>query len=505
MSSNPIVTSAFFFETMASDDQFNCDLATHFDSDVRDHILSDTEGGRNLTANALSRSVGSAISMNSRRGRMADIPGGWSEKRLSFIITVLTSDYEGGKQRQVLTGYTDHSGVNFLRGTLDEEMVLFVNNSIIIRDTETHSSRGTIYRPRLESSDYVIRGREGRREGHIGYIEGERLIRPHDIFNNIHISEIQRAAGGADKIMDVRGELGGEIKLGRRRENNAADYLSSVVRTGVMAETSEQRGWNPESQFGGELESRAEVAAGALNSGRIDDNPMFTEFMNECDFAKRASITLRSFRNCVDWPDTYRGQDVTHIITPKEMTHRGYESADRGTYDNWKGADPNTVAMRLIAQSVPSILMTNYIADAIIKFNNDNIQGEMKVVMFSPRALIPGTNIDAYATAVEETLRVQVFDPISRWGETLIIGEINCSAVTNIKIKLSIENEPAEIRVVPLYCDGLLSPQKTEDTFGADKITTDLQSTIQEITDSLFQRRDEMDDRETENFSWLND
>lgn len=501
----PTVISAIFFTTSSYDDQYGSSFSTHYDNTVKDRILRATDRGREINGISLSGLVGDAISMTSRRGSQIDIPGGWGEKRLSFIITCLISDYNGSTQRQVLTGYTDYNGVSQLSGSLDDNMRLFINNSIIIRDTVLDTGRGRILRPRIESSEYIIRGRRrGSGQPGLRRDQGERLIRPHDIFNDVGVQEYQRFHSGGDQIIDTRSDLAGDIKMGARRENNASEYLGTILKAGVLAETMEQRSWNTDSAFSGEEMSRSEIAAGAVNLGKTEDNPLFTQFLQDCDFYQEGSILLHEMADSVDWPEVYRGQQVTRFINSKEVNERGYTSYERGRGASLGGAGRDAVAVRIIAQSVPSILMTNHISDAMIVFSNDNETVEMNVEVWGERPLIPGANVAGSVQAVRNLILAQVALPISHNGNVIVTCTIDCSAITDIKIKLSMDGEPEEEYVIPMFCDGLISPQKTDDYELASKITNDLQTTIQELADSQFEMADDRIDDSLSNFSWKN-
>ncbi|UKS72098.1 hypothetical protein MOA67_gp325 [Klebsiella phage KpLz-2_45] len=499
----PTVISAFFFTTSNYDDQYGSSFTTHFDNGVKDRLVKATDRGRNINSISLSTAVNDAISMTAKRGSIIDIPGGWGEKRLSFIITFLISDYAGSTQRQVLTGFTDYNGVSMVSGELDDQMDLFINNSIIIRDTVLDTGRGRILRPRIESSEYVIRGR-GRNEGQRGLRRdrGERLIRPHDIFNDVGIQDYQRYHSGGDQIIDTRADLVGDIKMGSRRENNAADYISTVLKAGVLAETMEQPSWNPDSALAGEEMSKSELAAGAVNLSKTEDNPLFAQFLQECDFYQEGVIRLEDLARMVDWPETYRGQPVTQFINPKQVEERGYKSYERGRGNNLGGAGVDAVAVRIISQAVPSILMTNHISDAMIAFSNDNDIGEMQVEVWGERPLIPGSNVSGAVNAVRQLIEYQVAKPVSHNGQMIVTCTIDCSAITDIKINLSLDGQPEELYVIPMYCDGLISPQKTDDYDLASKIVTDLQSTITELADSQFSMEENRIDDALTGFSW---
>ncbi|WP_107333785.1 hypothetical protein [Klebsiella pneumoniae] len=499
----PTVISAIFFTTSNYDDQYGSSFTTHFDNGVKDRILKATDHGKNINSITLSSMVNDAISMTSKRGSLIEIPGGWGEKRLSFIITFLISDYNGTTQRQVLTGFTDYNGVSTISGDLDDNMEMFINNSVIIRDTILDTGRGRVLRPRIESSEYIIRGR-GRGEGHVGLRrdKGERLIRPHDIFNDVGIRDYQRYHSGGDQIIDTRADLVGDIKMGSRRENNASDYISTVLKAGVLAETMEQPSWNPDSSFAGEEMSKSELAAGAVNVSKTEDNPLFTQFLQECDFYQEGTIRLCDMARMVDWPETYHGEPVTRFINPKQVEERGYQSYERGRGASLGGAGAEAVAVRIISQAVPSILMTNHISDAMVVFSNDNPLGEMHVEVYGERPLIPGANVSANISAVRQLIEFQVANPISHNGNIIVTCSIDCSAITDIKINLSLDGQPEELYVIPMYCDGLISPQKTDDFDLASKITNDFQTTIQELADSQFSMDDKPIDDALSNFSW---
>lgn len=498
----PVVTSAIFFTTSTYEDQYGSSFTTHFDDGVKGRILRATDGGINLSSNSLGAMVDDAISITSKRGNEIAIPGGWGEKRLSFIITFLISDYAGSTLRQVLTGYTDYNGVSLISSKLDDRMRLFINNSIIIRDTILDTGRGRILRPRIESSEYVIRGRGHENRSGWGRKQGERLIRPHDIFNDLSIGEINQYHGGGDQLIDTRADFTGDIKMGIRRENNAAEYLTTVLQAGVMAETTEQRAFNPDSQFSGEEMSRTEIAAGAVNVAKTEDNPLFMQFLQECDFSQTGSILLHEIESAVDWPETYRGEPVTRFIEPAGVKERGYTQYERGQGSTWRGADHLTVASKIIGQSIPSILMTHHIADAVIFFSNDNALGEMDVEVLtdSMRPLVPGENVRGFKVAVEKMILDQVANPISHNGEIIVTVSVDFSVVTDLKIRISIDGSEEELLAVPMFCDGLVSPQKTDDVSLASKIANDLKSTIDEIADENFRTGGAVDS--LSNFSW---
>ncbi|UQT02867.1 hypothetical protein TOTORO_00040 [Serratia phage vB_SmaS-Totoro] len=484
----PQVISAIFFESSNYDDQYSRSFDTHFDGGVASDLMRHTDGGRNLSATALSRSVGSAITMQSRHRGEVVIPGGWGERRLSFIITVLIEDYNGRSKRQVLTGYTDHNGVSRVSGHLDDDMMLFVNNSTTIADTTFSTGRGRSRRSRIESNDYIIRPNALRdtRTRRLGFEEPERLLRPNDIFNNRSVAEQTRFLGGGDEIIDVRGDLGGEIKLGRRTDNNASNYLSRVLRAGVMSETSTQSDFNPESRFASEELTPAEHAAAATMPSDIGANTLFLDFLSSCDFGQSGSITLRELADCTDWDE-----GVTRFIDSGEVRKRGYTGYERGRGRDWKGSDRNTVAASIIAQSVPALMMQHFICDAVIQITNDTLDGTMRAILMDARPMVPGMNIEPYRGPLEELLILQVGEVVSRNSQMLIDIQIDCSVITDIKIELSIEGEESEEFVAPCFCDGLTSPMKTPDYDQANKIGNDLGNIIDDIVDQMRAPDDE--------------
>lgn len=488
----PQVISAIFFESSNYDDQFSRSFDTHVDGDTLEHMFRNTERGRNLTPNSLSYSVGSAITMQAMHRGQIGIIGGWGERRLSFIITVLIEDYRGSRRRQILTGFTDHNGVNQFTGSLDEDMLLFVNNSTTVKDTIFNTGRGNNRRSRIENNDYIIRpntmGKDRNRR--LGFEEPERLIRPHDIFNSKSVRDQTRYLGGSDEVIDTRPDLRGDIKLGRRQDNNAADYLSRVIRAGVLAEQTNQNEFNPEARFSSEELTSSEHAAAATMPADVGQNPLFMEFLANCDFGVSGSISLRELADCTDW-----NPDVNQFIAPGEVRKRGYTGYERGAGRDWKGSDRETVAASIIAQSVPALMMQHYICDAIINITNDNITGQMRALVSDCRPMIPGMDISPYIQGLEDLLVLHVGEVVSHNGELLIDIAIDCSIITDIKIKMSIEDGNVEDFVAPCFCDGLTSPMKTPDYDQASKIGNDLSSIIDRVVDEMHMEPENNDTR----------
>lgn len=498
----PRVIDAMFYVTSGHEDQYGRNFQTNRRSDhVRETFLRETNDGRNLDASTCARAVGEIIELRANVGRndIIEIANGWGEERLAFIITVLTEDYAGASCRQVLTGFTDKADLS-ISGKMDPDMVLYINNTFTIRDSEINTGRGNRRNSRMESSEYIIRGRRATERNILGVQNHDTLIRPQDIF--FQKSEVQTTSrfGGADAYNDSRTNLSGDFKTARRIHNNPANYLSDIIRTGVTAETVDQneRGTRHADDDGMDTEierlddlNPSERAAAMLRGTELHRNELFRNFLSRTEYERNAEISFQEFLDCVDWPDNVQADMIGFGTARRDDPAR----IRRGDTNEWKGANNTTMAAEMISKTLPALVMNNFISSAIIEMTNETLDGQIQCKVINARPLIRDMDIDRYEVALERRLETDLGLLLSRNNQMEFNMSVNIRVTTDMLIKISVAGSPMEPFVSPVYCDGLTSPMKANDNSVLEGIVNDMDDLITAAIDSTSRghssRRDE--------------
>lgn len=501
----PRVIDAIFYVTQGNEDQFNRNFMTSRRSDtVRESFLRETNDGRNLDASSCARAVADIIELRANVGRndLIEIPNGWGEERLSFIITVLTEDYSGSQCRQILTGFTDKADLS-MSGHIDPDMVLFINNTFTIRDSEIETGRGRRRNSRMESSEYIIRGRRATERNLMGVQNHDTLLRPQDIFfQKAEASTISRF-GGADRYTDARTSLTGDFKTAKRIHNNPANYLSDIIRTGVTAETVSQneRGtvhgddtrMDEQMEYMNDL-NPDERAAAMLRGSELHRNELFRNFISRTEYEHNAEITFEQFEECVEWPDNIRA-----TMMGFGQAQRSSGRYQRGDSSDWKGANILTLGAEMVSKTLPALMMNNFIGDAIINMTNDTLDGQILCRVINARPLIKDMDIDRYEQALEQRLETDLGLIISRNNQLLFDLSVDINVAKDMIIELALDGGQKERFISPVFCDGLISPMKTNDGSILDSIVNDMDDLITAAIDGQS-RSANRDDRDVGRF-----
>lgn len=486
----PRVIDAIFYLTSGDETQYGRNFQTNRTSEtVRDTFLRETNDGRHLDATTMARAVSDIIELRPNVGRndIIEIANGWQEERMAFILVVLTEDYAGAACKQILTGFTDKADLS-TGGKMDPDMVLYINNTFTVRENEIDTGRGRRRDSRMESSEYIIRGRRATERNILGVQNHDTLIRPQDIFFQKSEAQTIGRFGGADTYNDARTNLTGDFKTARRIHNNPANYLSDIIRTGVTAETvsRNERGTRhaDDNNMDEEMErlddlNPDERAAAMLRGTELHRNELFRNFLSRTEYERNAEISFREFLDCVVWPDNVEADMIGFGSARKESrTHVG-----EGEGNKWNGGNPTTLAAEMIAKTLPALVMNNFISSALIEMTNETIDGQIHCRVLGARPLIRDMNIERYEIALEQRLETDLGLILSRNNQLSFNMSVNIKVTTHLEIKISVNGSKMEPFRSPVYCDGLLSPMKADSSDILTNIVNDMDDLITAAVD----------------------
>lgn len=489
----PRVIQADFFRTGTYENQYIRNFQTHRNTDqLTENFLRATDNGSRITAASTARIVGDIMGLKSevRKDRdLISIENGWDTERFSFIIVVLMEDNNGATKRCVLTGFTDH-GEFSLSNHLDDRMVLYINNCYTVRDHTVMTTRGTGRRSRILDNEYILRGKKPTAIDLLGNRDFDTMLRPCDVFFQKAGADNINALGGADTYTDNRAYITGDFKLARRVHNNPANYLSDTIKAGIVSETrtrnergmrdldEDRRGYR-DIGINDEEISSAESAAALLSPSEINRNDLFCALISRTDFETNAEVTLGELSDAVDWPN-----GITKVINTGRVERARNNRHYRGEGSEWHGTNNATMAAEFAAKIIPSVMMANSISSGIVTLSNDTRDGSVVCRLVNATPMIQGIDILSGELVVEETLKFDLANMISRNGDLTFSLSVDINIALDMQINIQINDEPEEDFCAPIYCDGLTSPMKSNDSQVLQDICNDIDDLVTASLDS---------------------
>lgn len=482
--SRPIVTSWTFFETGTFEDQGSRSYrAKNFGDDIVSKIIRKTNAGRTISSGSLNGVVNDILELDSNSNTDIYIPNGWDTERLSFIVEILLDEGKSNERRQVLTGYTDKSDLSF-KDSLDPETQLFINNSFILNSYEVSGRSGRRRKSRVLANDFIIRsandldGDSSRRRNRDRDVEV--LLRSEDVFYKRDSRNMTQNSMGT--IRDGRIQLTGELKLGRRADTNAADYLASILRIGIGAERKRQTDdyhfgdIDPDTAPMFQRYSVDEIASGYTRAGSLDEHGIIRDWLTDTDFANCGMIELRDFEDAVDI------DCKPVVLRPGRTEGRKYTRHLRGDHEKWGGSRHKDIIPDMVKNTLTSLLSRHLVGEASVIITNQSQMGELLCHISNAVSIIKDFDVEPMLDTLEEIIAADLGMMISRNNLDDITVEVDYNMISGMIIYVDRHDGEGKVSYnAAIFSDGLQTNLRAGDENILDEIVNDTDDLINEI------------------------
>lgn len=438
------VREAVFTETGTYNDMPLRPYRTQSNGGVIQQFQENTEFGEMISPDTLSSVASSFIRPDSEIHGYAQIDNGWGNRRCRFALTLEHRNMQGTvTSLQVLTGYTDHPGVNLAGSDVDPNMRLYFNNSVTQR--LTHEEVNGVRRPMLRNTDAVHVLTADFTPAFDQSDNNYYTMCPEDVFTTMGRMEM------GNMVQDERASFGGcGVKLSRRQNNSTPHYVSDLLNTYQTLSSDPSL---PASNFSGMMKK----AKGTVEEPTFSKTAFFSELGRlQTSFTEGGSITYREMceldPNFDRIAEFYMNQGVQQNNGGARLHMRG-ETAE---WDGRAGAQETTAAT-VINNSLPSIMMELMLKRVAFTATNRTIDGRFEIRVADARAfgdVDPGPYMNAFLRRLEvEVLRiVSSNNNLDCWVEVVadVVGENH--------INVSLDGYPAIPFVCPTFCDARISP-----------------------------------------------
>lgn len=389
------IEKIFITETGTHEDMVARPFTTHVTGTNDKMVKELTMGGREIDGSSLAGLAGQIIMPSANAERVLDIPNGWATKRYRFtIICSYGAGHIASNVYYLYTGYTSETGYAPGINDFDPHMRLFINNCIVIQNTQTHRNGQIVPVTQVTENNQIL---------HFGSLGGG-LDTRFDIhaLNQIQIPSTMRP-------MDLMRSIANDLRSG--------DYPELDIRTGISTTKTNRANNLPSTYLSRGLESVIVGTHNPTDSTMVDPSVLFERaakiqsessaitdpFLMRLD--RDQGYTINGF---VTWggikanfPELANG-NVVDMFVQGQAQRKDLYQVNRGDYQAWTGYDHATgsktfdtsveaLISTMLLTSLPTVLIQHLMARCQIHITNMvmGLNNGYKVTITNPFGIIP--------------------------------------------------------------------------------------------------------------------
>lgn len=474
-----LIRRVLFTETGTYNDMWASSYGTHVKSDTLARLQHATQLGENLTVPAMAV-VGSEILRPSATVESSvGIVNGWGETKFRFMMEIEHMTSNGNVLVDILSGYTDYTGISQQTNNMDPRMMLFINSVTSVTLMKRIGANGQpTQHLHIRESNQVMPG----------YFSGngaqnQFYLAPQDVFDGIGL---MTAMGGlADarglRTVDSRNVAMDAPRLSSRGNNHTGSYLSRVM-----------SGYRTALDSANTHDSNMSTVLKAAKSTVVDRNPYevasLGALLNATDMQHRSGVTwgeLLRFR-----PDL---ESVTHVSFNRGAVIRDPNRdpiATRGDSEHWDVANNETVAARMVAHTVPTLMTDAKFTKVSFTMTNDTINPANgtpysvivhDVAGFSSILSFDENYMRNSLRTFSNRIATELMPGITFGNQMLANIDVTCDTLGDTRINVSLNGGPHVPYTNPQWCDALTAPTVTLDSNKRNVMARDIQSLMENI------------------------
>ena len=412
-----------------------------------------TAGGRHLSAASMAGVAGQILRPSATTQGGISIANGWGERRLRFIMEVQSTPFAGGVVVQYLTGYTDHADVTYTR-LLDPNMRLYFNNSITCRRATEMTPMGAVSRQALSDASHLLVGHYNPQSPGTSAM----TMRPQDVFDTIGASVLDM---GTESVHDLRSAFAGESMKKSRRSNGAAPtYLSRLLTTYQTAQAQA----DGEAAFDDTMSQAASLSRESLMSA----DKLLHFMRTQTQLQEGGCLTYGELCGLDPRLDSIARVSIVGNAA-KIQTH------NRGDTEHWNGNMHETVMATILGHSVPAIMLDLMLTKLAFVATNQTLHGGFDIRIVGAMSFAE-IDLTPYLVMFEDRLRAEVLTDLSMSNMFSLNLQCEFDVLGESSIQIGLESNPIVPFVIPSFCDALMTPVMTNNSFNLKQIAHDVGS-----------------------------
>lgn len=406
-----------------------------------------------------------------------DIPNGWGNKRLRFVLEIEAIN-DQGRSWYVITGYTSHSELSHSR-QVDPEMDLFFNNIIKMRPKVEYTDDGRRFEKRVLAGCYqILTVRDsygdytgGRDNRTFGRPIPKLSMTPTNILGRIELDFDQ--GRGSRATVDTRTFVGSGtgISMTSRRNNISSHYLAGTAN--AITHGARQAAWDYKGRdIGGSglaLDRGVAFARARETAKRDEPNVVEDDFVQALSTTRYSDLGYISYQEMIsifgkELDDCCRvvvggAMEIAHQL-PSELRFNAQDT------QHWESRLKETELASYLIQAIPSMMSECLLMRIVFNATNNTLRGEDVLEIIDGTMLLSDVDSSDFFAMFYENFLNQIAPDISHGGILQYDISMECEIMGETRITIRLDGHPYNY-YAPSYCDNLYAPTLTtsEDRF----------------------------------------
>lgn len=419
-----------------------------------------------------------ALAPSAQVGSPVQIHGGWEERRFLFFMEVVFETNMGINHREMISGYTDHAGINTTASNysvsgvpnIDPNMMLIINSVFPISDTVVQLPNGTTASKPISQAQTHLYSNDKFYNSTSPYL----LMTPQNVCSSISVANY--AAQGNFGLRDSTPIISDFPSLSNIQFNNPNRYLSKLVNSYTS---------NLVCEGGVDVGLQSDVTSLTNVSAEMEQAGMYSrdKFMRLI-----CSISGNPARSYLTWNELLRIYPGVVHNTKIILQNRNKHVWDSTNTCHMAGASIETLAAVNIANIMPSIAMDLGLTEVFFSSTN-NVQGCQPQTIINKMTHFAGTHINTAPlfTPLVNKINSELIPVISNANQVWYEVSVSFSLIQNTLVEISINNYQKTMYRVPSFADSLISPVVTQNSNDFTNLTHGIEGILATASNTVEQ------------------
>lgn len=437
--------------------QYRRPISSHADGKLLNMIEDTLDRSRNLDSLSLAVPAFSLLKPDATPERMMQIENGWQTRRYRFFLHISVEDNMGIVTNHYYTGYTEHGDSSY-GGHVDPEMIFTINSITSTKNITQRTPTGVNVFQSPICNNQVLTGQPGG----MGLLAADKTysLRPESVVDDLLVEDLRSVS---DTFYNTATIIS-TPQLSSRANNAAPDYMSSLLKgykntiIGGAGESTENNYEHLKTLVSSDTYN-SDHFLGWLMHRRVGA-PMMT--MGSHQFTLKELGML----------DPMLGSK-THIADNAQIVNNFHQA---GQTSDWGQSTAEAQFATMIAQALPTYMSSIHLS--VIRFTamNLTLNGQIEILITDASGFNQQIDISPYLQMLSQRLSTELFMALS-YGNTMPFSvEVHCDTLGEAWITVSLNQQPAEVFVLPTFCDSLMTPMTTGNKHNLEHLSGDFRS-----------------------------
>lgn len=425
-------------------------------------------GSGKVSGTVLAGAAQNILSPSATHQGLIDIPSGWRERRIRFILEAHCEFTLGSPLIYYIQGYTSYPGVNPSTGSIAPDMEFIINSIETVVNTTLLTPVGVQSGSLMTESFQVLA--DNKWNGPFGP-NNRYSMRPCDIFTGMQTAYYN---GAMDYVADVsfkdyRCVVKKEPMKSNRMNNIPVNYIGRVL-----------EGYNngiSMADFGQGDKDIITMAKDSTYETPIGENPIIRMLGD----IKGVGIVNRFYYGDLERLDP-NVRNVTNFTVFGDAQRTTIPEA--GSTEYWNGSDRTTVVATMLSSSIPAIMASLMLTKVTFRSTNHSVDGVPVTTIIDARSLITG-DISRMCNAFKWRLHNEVINDMTYNNQELYFLDMDINIFGDTSMRIGLGGSQAVDYVVPTFCDTLFSPVLAPRKEVYEMVVHDFDTLVNTVTDTF--------------------